>query len=110
MIVVDVSLRAPIAVPVAIRDNARRVFRLAWNIGEDGVRLERRLPFESGRPVEAWLRLPSGEALALAARIAAGGPDDEDADAAGELTFIDPPGEARVALRRYVVERLGLPR
>ena len=110
MIVGDVSLRAPIAVPVAIRDNARRVFRLARNVGEDGLRLERRLPFERGRPVEARLQLPSGETLVLRAQIAAGGPDDEDVEAAGELAFVDPPGEARVALRRYVVERLGLPR
>jgi len=109
MIVADVSLRAPIAVPVAIRSNAQRVFRLAWNVGEDGVRLERRLPFEIGRPVEARLQLPGGEALVLRACVAGGGPDDEDADAAGELEFVDPPSEARVALRRYVIERLGLP-
>jgi hypothetical protein len=120
-----VSLRAPIAVPVELRvearADARRAFRLARNIGEDGLRLCGDLPFESGRVVEARFRLPGGEALALRARIVAGGCDRErgdqnrdeagdqtDADA-GELDFVDPPGEARNALRRYVIERLELP-
>jgi len=111
-----VSLRAPIAVPVEIRldarAGARRVFRLGWNIGEDGVRLGAGLPapFESGRLVEARFRLPGGEALALPARVTAGGPDREEADEPGELTFIEPPGDARAVLNRYVIERLELPR
>jgi PilZ domain len=108
-----VSLRAPIAVPVEIRvdarADARRVFRLAWNVGEDGVRLSAGLPFESGRTVEARFRLPGGEPLVLAARVRAGGPDGE-ADEPGELAFLEPPGEARVLLGRYVIDRLGLPR
>ena len=37
----SVSLRAPIAVPVEIRAPQRRVFRLAANVGEDGIRLAR---------------------------------------------------------------------
>jgi hypothetical protein len=109
-----VSLRAPIAVPVEIRRDARadapRVFRLAWNVGEDGLRLARGLPFESGRLVEARFRLPGGEALALPARVTAGGPDREEADEPGELTFVEPPGDARTALNNYVIDRLELPR
>jgi len=109
-----VSLRAPIAVPVEIRldarAGARRVFRLAWNVGEDGLRLGTGLPFESGRIVEARFRLPDGEALALAARVEAGGADREAADEPGELLFVEPPGDARAALGRYVIERLELPR
>lgn len=118
------SLRAPIAVPVEIRADARadarRAFRLAWNIGEDGVRLCGDLPFELGRLVEARLFLPSGEALALRAHVTAGNCDreprnqggDPNADPtgdAGELSFADPPSDAREALRRYVIERLELP-
>jgi hypothetical protein len=107
-----VSLRAPIAVPVELRADARRAFRLAWNIGEDGLRLAGDAPFESGRIVEARFQLPGGDALALAlrARITTGGPDREVADEPGDLAFVEPPGEARVALHRYVIERLGLPR
>jgi hypothetical protein len=109
-----VSLRAPIAVPVEIRLDARagaaRVFRLAWNVGEDGLRLCAGLPFESERLVEARFRLPGGEALALAARVTGGGPDREDADEPGELAFVEPPGDARATLSRYVIERLELPR
>lgn len=104
------SLRAPIAIPVEIRADARRVFRLAWNVGEDGLRLAAGLPFESGRLVEARFRLPGGEAFALPARITAGGPDQEEADQPGELTFLEPPGDARAALGRYVIDRLELPR
>ena len=111
------SLRAPIAVPVEIRADAqadaRRAFRLAWNIGEDGLRLCGDLPFELGRLVEARLFLPGGEALALRARIAAGSNDrergEETDDEAGELSFVDPPSDARNALRNYVIKRLELP-
>ncbi len=111
------SLRAPIAVPVEIRADARadarRAFRLAWNIGEDGLRLCGDLPFERGRVVEVRLSLPDGEALALRAEITAGGCDRERDDPqdqeAGELGFVDPPGDAREALRRYVIARLELP-
>ena len=107
MIVADVSLRAPIAVPVTIRSHAQRVFRLAWNVGEDGVRLERRLPFEMGRPVEVQLRLPGGEALVLRACVAGGGPDDEDADAAGGVLvyWLD---YVLLAFEKTRPERLGL--
>jgi hypothetical protein len=59
------SLRAPIAVAVEIRAPAGRVFRLAWNVGEDGLRLQRPLPFEAGRPVEARLTLPDADGTAL---------------------------------------------
>jgi hypothetical protein len=108
-----VSLRAPIAVPVEIRldarAGARRVFRLAWNVGEDGLRLADGLPFESGRLVEARFRLPDGEAFALPARVTAGGPDQETPEP-GELAFIEPPADARAALGRYVIDRLELPR
>jgi hypothetical protein len=104
-----VSLRAPIAVPVELRADARRAFRLASNVGEDGLRLAGNVPFESGRRVEARFALPGGEALVLAARITAGGPDREDADERGELAFIEPTGDARQILHRYVLERLELP-
>lgn len=108
------SLRAPIAVPVEIRLDARagapRVYRLARNVGEDGLRLGAALPFESQRLVEARFRLPGGEPLALTARITMGGADREAADEPGELTFVEPPGDARAALGRYVIERLELPR
>jgi len=108
-----VSLRAPIAVPVEIRADARRAFRLTWNIGEDGVRFCGDLPFELGRLVEARLWLPGGEALALRAQVTGGNCDrdreDPSTDEAGELIFVDPPSDARGALRRYVIERLELP-
>jgi PilZ domain len=98
-----VSLRAPIAVTVEIRGPARRCFRLAWNVGEDGVRLVRGAGFERGRPVDIRFALPAGETLALAARVERGEEEDD------ELALLDPPADARRALRRYVRQRLGLP-
>jgi hypothetical protein len=97
------SLRAPIAVPVEIRAPAGRVFRLAADVGEDGIRLARSAPFEPGRPVDVSFALPDGTALALRARV---GGEEPYGD---QLAFLDPPSEARVALRRYAHERLGLP-
>jgi hypothetical protein len=95
------SLRAPIAVPVEIRAPARRVFRLAIAIGEDGVRLRHGSSFEPGRPVDVRFALPDGAgsgvplALALRAVIAPNQAEDDG------LEFVDPPAESRAALRRY---------
>jgi hypothetical protein len=111
------SLRAPVAVPVEIRtDGARgRVFRLAASVGEDGVRLARPAPFEIGRPVEIAFALPLNAGFAtlrLSAEVLHADLDDETTnEGAGgrELTFIEPPADARVAIRGYVRERLSLP-
>src|SRR3954471_10162507 len=99
----SVSLRAPIAVPVEIRAPARRLFRLAAAVGEDGLRLARGASFEPGRPVDVRFDLPDGGgAVALRAIVGEGeGGDDQ-------LVFTDPPGGAREAIRRYVHGRLGL--
>ena len=103
----SVSLRAPIAVPVEIRTPKERVFRLAANVGEDGIRLARGAPFEPGRPVDVRFDLPEGDrdggTLALRATVGEGDTLDD------ELGFVDPPSDAREALRRYVHRRLGLP-
>jgi len=98
-----VSLRAPIAVPVEIRAPKRRVFRLAANVGEDGIRLARGASFEPGRPVDIRFDLPDAGTLALPAMVVEGdAPDDE-------IAFVNPPADAREAIRRYVHGRLGLP-
>jgi hypothetical protein len=77
------------------------------------VRLCGDLPFEQGRLVEARLSLPNGEVLALRAHVTAGSCDrereDPSSEDAGELSFVDPPSDAREALRRYVIARLELP-
>jgi PilZ domain len=98
-----VSLRAPIAVPVEIRAPARRVFRLAAAVGEDGIRLAGGASFEPGRPVDVRFDLPDGGALALAAIVTEGDAADD------EIAFVNPPPDAREAIRRYVHGRMGLP-
>ena len=111
------SLRAPIAVTVEVRAAGRRVFRLATNLGEDGLALERPAPFERGRPVEIAFALPDGaERLRLDARVEAGSEDDDDEQggpgglAGGrELTFLSVGEDERRLLRAYLIERLGLP-
>ena len=103
----SVSLRAPIAVPVEIRTPKARVFRLAANVGEDGIRLARGASFEPGRPVDIRFDLPDGDrggTLSLRATVGEGDALDD------ELGFVDPPSDAREALRRYVHRRLGLAR
>jgi hypothetical protein len=98
------SLRAPLAVPVQIRaPKARRVFRLAWNVGEDGLGLVRGSSFEVGRPVDVTFTLPGGERLELRAEVAGADVADDD------LRFVDPPADAKQAIRAYLRGRLGLP-
>jgi hypothetical protein len=113
-----VSLRAPIAVTVEVRAAGRRVFRLAANVGEDGLTLERPAPFEIGRPVELWFAMPDGvDRLALPARVEESEQDQEEAErddrdrrgeGGRELTFLKVSDEHREILRRYIVGRLGL--
>jgi hypothetical protein len=112
-----VSLRAPIAVTVEVRAAGRRVFRLAANVGEDGIALERPAPFEIGRPVEVAFGIPDDtEGLRLFARVEAGHEDDEEAGDDGpggaggrELIFLSIDPSDRERLRGYVTDRLGLP-
>jgi hypothetical protein len=118
--IAPLSLRAPIAVTVEVRAAGRRVFRLAANLGEDGLTLERPAPFERGRPVEIAFALPDGaQRLRLDARVEAGaeegdGEDEGDEEGGGpaggrELAFLSVDDEDRRLLRAYVIERLGLP-
>jgi hypothetical protein len=109
-------LRAPIAVTVEVRAAGRRVFRLAANVGEDGIALERPAPFEIGRPVEIAFAMPDdGEGLRLAARVEPGAGDDADGDdrpgreGGRELAFLSLGPDDRERLRGYVADRLGLP-
>jgi hypothetical protein len=111
-----VTLRAPIAVTVEVRGADRRAFRLAWNIGEDGVRLERPAPFELGRPVEIRFTMPDGgDALELHAEVRpADGGDEHEGDGEGErggreLGFLGLQEPDRAVLRQYVINRLELP-
>jgi hypothetical protein len=110
------SVRAPVAVPVEIRADDVRVFRLAASVGEDGVRLARPAPFEIGRPVQLRFALPGAESpaatLSLRAEVLHADTEDERAnEGAGgrELTFIEPPSDVRLAIRDYVRARLSLP-
>jgi hypothetical protein len=109
-----VSLRAPIAVPVELRADTRRVFRLARSIGEDGVRLVRPAPFDVGREVKVRLVLPGGTStLAMSASVQSADADEEDRleRASGrEVAFIDASQETRAAISAYVKDRLRLPR
>jgi hypothetical protein len=112
-------LRAPIAVTVEVRAAGRRVFRLAANVGEDGLALERSAPFEIGRPVEISFMMPDGvDRLDLAARVEEGEYESDDArdedrdrrraEGGRELTFLALSEDDRRLLREYVLDRLGL--
>jgi len=113
-----VSLRAPIAITVETRgrtpDGVRRAFRLARNIGADGVALERRAPFELGRPIEVRFTLPDGgPPLRLHAEVLPADDDEQEQQqtepGGRELLFLSPSDDERHTLHRYVIDRLGLP-
>jgi hypothetical protein len=111
--------RAPIAVPVEIRAGKRRVYRLAYNVGEDGLTLERAAPFDDGRPVEVRFALPLPDAtvtLTLQAELQAGYHDAVDENGkrepalgGSELAFREPSPNDVEELRRYVKGRLTRP-
>jgi hypothetical protein len=105
-------LRAPIAVTVEVRAAGRRVFRLAENLGEDGIALERAAPFDIGRPVEIAFALPDDpDPLRLPARLEVRSGDEDDDRAAGgrALTFLAVGEDERRRLQGYVRDRLDLP-
>jgi hypothetical protein len=102
-----------VAISVEVRvpgDPDRRTFRLAANVGEDGLRLERPAPFEIGRPVEVRFVLPDdGAVLSLRAEIALCDADRDGEQGGSELTFIEAGRDVRHTIHRYVAARLGLP-
>lgn len=108
------SLRAPLAVVVEVRSHegageVRRAFRLSANVGEDGVRLVRPVPFDVGRPVAIAFTLPDAEAVVLRAEVTLADDDGEGEHGGRELAFLAAPTDVRLTLHRYVAERLGLP-
>jgi hypothetical protein len=115
VIPVAMSLRAPLAVPVEIRTDGkssdlRRVFRLARNVGEDGLRLARPVPFDIGRPVAVAFTLPDFPTPIVLRAVLALTEDDGEGEGGGrELTFLSAPSEDRQSINRYVADRLGLP-
>jgi hypothetical protein len=105
------GLQAPAAIPVEVRSSSRRLFRLSWSLGEEGLLLQRPAPFELGEPVQIRFLIPGTEPpMTLRATVQAADDEDGQHDGGGRgLKLIDPPREAREALHRYVAQRLGLP-
>jgi len=95
------------------RDGEGRVFRLSRLVADLSLLLVRPAPFEAGQPVTAIFRLPelesSSETLSLRATVTLTDSDGDGTHGGAELTFVDPPREARQAIVRYVAGRLGLP-
>jgi len=110
-----VNLPAPLAVAVEIRaldvgPRIDRVWRLTRAIGEVGLRLERDLPFEAGRPVGVTLTLPDDDvALSANGIVETVPPDDEAADGEAArpraVAFRALAEDARRRILRYVKER-----
>jgi hypothetical protein len=110
-----VILPAPLAVAAEIRaldvgPRLDRVWRLTRAIGEEGLRLERDLPFEAGRPVGVVLILPDDDVAVSASGIVEAVPPDDEA-AEGEVArpravvFRALADDARRRILRYVKER-----
>jgi hypothetical protein len=109
---VSLGLSAPAAVPIEVRSDERRVFRLSREIGEGGVRLAQPAPFEPGRPVDVRFALPgatktiSGRAQVVVTGDAA---EEEGSRGGAALHFLDLAQESRAEITAYLTERLGLP-
>lgn len=103
-------LFAPLAVSVEVRSGDERVFRLSRAVADTALALERPAPFELGRPIMATFALPDdiGGPLVLRAVVAPADADGDGEHGGSSLEFVDPPGEAKDAVRRYVRTRLGL--
>jgi hypothetical protein len=109
---------APIAVTVEVRaldvgPRLDRAFRLSAAIDEDGLRLERDLPFEPGRPVSVELRLPDDPAPIVArGAVAALAPEDEEREGQASrpraVSFTALDRESRRRILRYVEERMSI--
>jgi hypothetical protein len=109
---VSLGLSAPAAVPIEVRSQDRRVFRLSREIGEGGVRLDRPAPFEPGRPVDLRFALPGSDSRidATAEVVTTGDAEEQDGSAGGAaLYFLDITPETRAEIAGYVAGRLGLP-
>lgn len=106
---------APLAVAAEIRaldvgDRLDRVWRTTRAIGTDGVRLERDVPFEPGRPVAVTLTLPDDDAeLSATGRVEAVPPDDAEREGEAArpraVVFTALGEDARRRLADYVRER-----
>lgn len=108
----SLGISAPAAVPVELRADQRRVFRLSAEIGQGGLRLERPAPFEPGRPVTIRFSLPgAAQAYEAEAEVATTGDPLEEGGSLGgtALYFREPLPEAQAAISAYLMDRLGLP-
>jgi hypothetical protein len=108
---VSLGLSAPAAVPIEVRSEERRVFRLSREIGHGGVRLGHPAPFEPGRPVDLRFVLPGSTPIVVRAEVVlTGDPEEADGSRGGAaLYFLDLAPELRASIAAYVSERLGLP-
>jgi hypothetical protein len=107
---VSLGLSAPAAVPVELRAEDRRVFRLSDEIGMGGIRLGRAAPFEPGRPVAVRFALPgSSDHIELEAEVVEIGDPSEAGEGGAALYFLDPTPEIKSAIAHYVADRLGIP-
>jgi hypothetical protein len=104
------SLRAPLRVPVELK-RSNRWFRLASEVGVDGISLLSAVPDELEGPLEVRFHLP-GDAQAVVCRGEAAeeivGEGDEERAERRLVRFLDldEPGAARI--QAYVQERLGI--
>src|SRR5688572_3735305 len=105
------AARAPLNVPVELRRNDERWFRLARAVSVDGLTLGRTLPEELDGPLAVAFSLPGGGAQIRLHAVA-----DEEVVGEGEDTyterravrFLDIDEETRVRIDHYVRDRLGI--
>jgi hypothetical protein len=99
-------------VPVELRTNDRRLYRLSLEIGQGGIRLEHPAPFEPGQPLTIRFTLPGSPLpLELEAEVGATGDPAEDGGEGGgcALYYREQSPEFHSAISAYIADRLDLP-
>ena len=107
----SLGLTAPCALPVEARASSGRAYRLALQVGAEGVAFDTPLPFEPGTPVELVFALPDGTGpVVVNGRAELLGEDAEGDGEHGCMSVACPQAslQAKRLLDAYVRERLGL--
>ena len=103
-------MRAPLRVPVELRGPGGRWFRLAEEVGEDGVTLGSRLPDELDGNLGVSFHLPhQPQPLSFQGRgeeVVVGSGDEERAERRS-VRFLAVDEASRARISAYVLERLG---
>jgi hypothetical protein len=103
------SLRAPLRVPVELK-RSNRWFRLAREVGVDGLSLSSAVPDEVEGPLQIRFHLPGAAEVACHGEVIEEIVGEGDAETAERraVRFLDLDENSAARIQAYVTERLGI--